>query len=159
MSFRAFLYAFALTLLGSTTAIAQEQDLLAIKRLAFLSGSWHCSVQGRQVPHGDVESLTYEFSPDWSWMVERADLRENGKSYWSVQLWGYDARQKRLVANQFTSAGILTKSVDGWIDGRFQSRRDDNGATVTMRPISRSAFDWVIESADHSSVVTESCTR
>ncbi len=159
MSLHRFLGAFVVVLLGSGTANAQEQGSDAIRKLAFLAGSWHCVVQGERVPKGDVEHLSYEFSPDWSWMIERSDLRENGRSFWGAQLWGYDAIHKHLVAYQFSSFGVFTKSVDGWVGGRFQSRSDDNGATVTIVPINKDAFNWVIESADHSNVVTEACTR
>jgi hypothetical protein len=140
-------------------AIAQGQDSEAIRKLAFLSGSWHCTIRGPRVPSGDVDHVTYEFSPDWKWMIERSDLEENGHTNWSTQLWGYDARRKQLVAYQFSSNGVATKTVDGWVGGVFQSKRDDNGATVTMKPGGQNAFAWVIESADHSSVVTEECIR
>ncbi|MBV9264392.1 MAG: hypothetical protein JO324_08725 [Candidatus Eremiobacteraeota bacterium] len=130
-----------------------------MKRLGFLSGSWSCLIHGKNVPKGDVDHVSYEFSPDWSWMIERSTVRENGHDYWTTQLWGYDAGRKQLVAYQFTPNGVATKTVQGWIGGEFRSTRDDNGATVTVKPVSQNAFDWVIESADHSSVVTESCTR
>jgi hypothetical protein len=45
------------------------------------------------------------------------------------------------------------------VGSRFQSKRDDNGATVTINPVNKNAFDWIIETADHSNVVTEVCTR
>ena len=63
-------------------------------------------------------------------------------------MWGYDAGNKKLVAYQLRSTGVSTKSVDGWVGGKFQSRRDDNGATVTIVPIGKNAFNWVIESAE-----------
>jgi hypothetical protein len=159
MSSRAVWIALAICALCSGVAIAQEQGVDAIRKLAFLAGSWHCVVQGAKVPSGDAERLSYEFAPDWSWMVERSNLRENGQEHWAVQLWGYDAQRKKLVAYQFNSGGVFTKSVDGWIGGRFQSKRDDSGATVSLVPISKSAFDWVIEAADNSYTVKEACTR
>jgi hypothetical protein len=156
---RIFSGALTMTLLCNSGATAQDQDSAAIKKLAFLSGSWHCVIQGKGVPSGDVDHLSYEFSPDWSWMIERSDVQENGHRYWSTQLWGYDAHNKQLVAYQFNSNGVFTKRVEGWVGGRFQSTRNDNGATVTINPVNKNAFDWVIETAGHSSVVTESCTR
>lgn len=149
----------AIALVGCGVANAQEQGPDAIRKLAFLAGSWQCAIQGAHVPAGDLDHLSYEFSPDWSWMVERSHVRENGREYWSLQMWGYDAGNKKLVAYQFSSTGVSTKSVDGWVGGKFQSRRDDNGATVTIVPIGKNAFNWVIESADHSNVVTEACSR
>jgi hypothetical protein len=144
---------------GGRVALAQDLGPEAIRRLAFLSGSWHCVIRGTAVPKGDSDNLSYAFSQDWFWMIERSDLIENGHHNWSTQLWGYDAPNKRLVAYQFTPNGVFTKSVAGWVEGRFQSRRDDSGATVTIEPINKSSFNWVIESADHSNIVTEACTR
>jgi hypothetical protein len=149
----------AVGMLGSSVALAQDQGSGAIKKLAFLSGSWNCVIRGGAVPKGDVDHLSYTFSPDWSWMIERSDVLENGHHIWSTQLWGDDVRHGRLVAYQFTQNGVFTKSVDGWVGNRFQSKSDDNGATVTINPINKNAFDWVIESADHSSIVTEACAR
>jgi hypothetical protein len=145
--------------LGARTAAAQEDASSAIKRLAFLAGSWTCTIQGPGVPRGDVDQLSYEFAPDWSWMVERSNVSENHGGDWSAQLWGYDAARKQLVAYQFTSSGVHTKTVAGWVGDQFVSTRDDNGARVSVKPISPRAFDWVIESADRSTVVTEACTR
>jgi hypothetical protein len=156
---RAVWIVLAIGLFYSGVASAQEQGPDAIRKLAFLAGSWHCVVQGAKVPNGDVERVSYEFAPDWSWMIERSDLRENGQEHWGAQLWGYDAQRKQLVAYQFASSGVTTKSVDGWVAGRFQSKRDDNGATVSLVPINKSAFDWVIEAADHSYTVKEVCAR
>jgi hypothetical protein len=148
-----------IVLLASCVASGRAQDAAAIKKLAFLSGSWRCVIQGKNVPSGDVDHVSYEFSPDWLWMIERSNLQENGHTFWTTQLWGYDAGRKQLVAYQFTRNGVFTKTVDGWVGGEFQSKRDDNGATVSVKPINENAFDWVIESADHSSIVTEACTR
>jgi hypothetical protein len=149
----------AILMLGVTTAAAQEDPANAMKRLAFLEGSWHCTIQGPRVPKGDIDHLSYEFAPDWSWMIERSNLEENGRRYWSAQLWGFDAAQKKLVAYQFASDGVHTKTVAGWRGSQFVSTRDDNGATVSIKPTSPRAFDWIIEPADHSTVVTEVCTR
>jgi hypothetical protein len=144
---------------GGCAASAQEADPGAIKKLAFLKGSWNCAISGPKAPPGDVDHLTYEFSPDWTWMIERSNLRENGKVFWSMQVWGYDASRKQLAAYQFEPSGVYTKTVQGWVDGVFVSKRDDNGATVTLKPVSQNAFDWTIESADRSYVVTEECIR
>jgi hypothetical protein len=156
---RAVWIVLGVALFFSGVANAQEQGADAIRKLAFLAGSWHCVIQGAKVPNGDVERLSYEFAPDWSWMIERSDLRENGQEHWGVQLWGYDAQHARLVAYQFNSSGVFTKSVDGWVGGRFHSKRDDSGATVSLVPKNKSAFDWVIEAADHSYTIREVCAR
>jgi hypothetical protein len=156
---RALSITFVATLLSCGIVKAQEQNANAIQKLAFLKGSWHCVVQGAKVPAGDEDHLSYEFAPDWSWMIERSDLREKRKDYWGVQLWGYDAQRKRLVAYQFGSAGVFTKSVDGWVDGRFQSKRDNDGTMVSILPIDQNRFDWEIESPDHSYKAMEVCTR
>ena len=159
MSLRGFSVALAVALLSGGVVLAQGQDSGAIRKLAFLSGSWHCAVGGTGVPKGVVDHLSYEFSPDWSWMIERSRSVGNAQTYWSAQLWGYDAHRKQLVAYKFDSTGVSTKSVDGWVGDRFLSKRDDNGATVSITPVNSNTFKWVIESADHSSVVTEVCTR
>jgi hypothetical protein len=159
MRLRVLFITFASVLLCCCAVEAQEQNFDAIKKLAFLQGSWHCVVQGARVPAGDVDRLSYEFAPDWSWMLERSSLREKGKDYWGVQLWGYDAQRKQLVAYQFNSAGVFTKTVSGWIDGRFVSKRDNDGTMVSILPIGPHSFDWVIESPDHSYKATEVCTR
>jgi len=139
---------------------ARGQDQAGqVKRLAFLAGSWRCAVHGPGVPDGIVDELTYTFTPDWSWMIETSHVRQPGKDHWSTQLWGYDARDQRLVAYQFDSTGVSTKTVEGWVEGRFQSRRDDNGSTVVLDPSRGNAFDWTIKTADGSKVITESCTR
>lgn len=151
--------AIAIIILSTGHAIAAEQGTDAVKALGFLSGSWHCNVEGKNVPTGTIDHLSYEFAPDWSWMLERSNLRQNGRTYWSAQLWGYDVRQKRLVAYQFTSDGVATKTVDGWARDRFQSHRDDNGAIVSVERVNSHAFNWVIETADRSNVVKEVCRR
>jgi hypothetical protein len=149
----------AIALIGCSGPLASTQDTDAIKKLGFLAGSWHCIIVGAKVPAGDVEHLTYEFAPDWSWMVERSNLIENGHTYWATQLWGYDPSQKKLVAYQFTSKGIFTKTVTGWKADRFVSKRDYDGASVIMRAQSENAFQWIIEGGDYSQAVTEACKR
>lgn len=159
MMLRVFSITLVIAAFGTGMVTAQEQGPDSIRKLAFLSGSWQCVIRGTRVPSGDVERLTYEFSPDWSWMIERSDLQENGRRYWGAQLWGYDARRKQLVAYQFSSNGVFTKSVDGWVGGRFQSTRNDDGATVSIVPVNKDAFNWLIVSADHTYTVTEACIR
>lgn len=148
-----------LMLVGSTWTVARGEDADAIRRLSFLAGSWHCVIQGDRVPKGDTERVSYEFATDWSWMIERSELLENGHLHWGAQLWGYDSRQKKLVAYQFSAAGVFTKTVNGWKGDSFESTRDYDGATVIMRPLSQNAFEWVIESANGSNLITERCTR
>lgn len=80
MGSRAVWIALATFALCCGVATAQEQGVDAIRKLAFLAGSWHCVVQGAKVPSGDAERISYEFAPDWSWMVERSNLRETVKS-------------------------------------------------------------------------------
>jgi hypothetical protein len=55
--------------------------------------------------------------------------------------------------------GVATKTAAGWVDGRFESKRDDNGATVSVVPTSKNAFYWLIEAADHSYTIKEVCAR
>ncbi len=86
------------------------------------------------------------------------DSGTNGND-WATQMWGYDSHTQKLVAYNFARNGVFTKSVDGWVNGAFVSHRDDNGATVSVRPINASSIQWVIESADHSYVVKEDCVR
>jgi hypothetical protein len=138
---------------------AQASGRDAMEKLAFMAGSWTCVIQGPNVPPGDVEHATYTFSPDWTWMIERSDLTEKGRIYWSAQVWGYDSRQRRLVAYRFSSRGVSTKTVVGWVGGRFKSVSDENGGMVSIQPISKDAFNWIDESANHSWAVTEACKR
>lgn len=132
------------------TLAAQTRGQDAIERLAFMAGSWTCAIQGAQAPPGDVEHVTYSFSPDWTWMIERSDLSEKGRTSWSAQLWGYDAHQRRLVAYRFSSQGVSTKTVTGWVDGQFRSVRDDDGGIVSIEPINKNAFNWIEVAADNS---------
>ena len=141
------------------SAAAQTSGQDAMEKLAFMAGSWTCAIQGPKVPPGDVEHAEYSFSPDWTWMIERADLTEKGRTYWSVQVWGYDLHQRKLVAYRFSSLGVSTKTVTGWDDGQFRSVSDNDGETVSIEPISKNDFNWIDESADHSWKVTEACRR
>ena len=127
-----------------------------IAKLKFMTGTWKCIVHGGP-SEGYVSYPTYSFSQDGSWMEER----EAGKSgtFVDVQMWGYDAGSKRLVAHQFTPDGVFTKSVDGWVDGMFVGHRDDNNATIAVQPKDSKHCTWIITSADKSSVVKEVCSR
>ena len=57
-------------LASSNSGVALGQRSNAMKKLAFLSGSWNCKVQGKRFSNSDVERLSYQFSPDWFWMIE-----------------------------------------------------------------------------------------
>jgi hypothetical protein len=153
-----FLLTLGLALSGSG-ASAQTAESGAIEKLSFLVGSWHCVIEGAKVPKGDVSTARYQFSPDRSWLIEYESLRERGRSHWSMQIWGYNALQQKLVAYDFSAAGVLTKSVDGWVGGEFKSKRDQDGATVTIVPHTRDSFDWKIVTANGSTTVIESCRR
>jgi hypothetical protein len=145
-------------LLVTCAARAQQPDVTAMKKLSFLSGAWRCTVEAG-TSNGLVQDVTYSFSPDGLWMTELSQDSGPGHNDWATQIWGYDARAGKLVAYNFTPMGVFTKSVDGWINGAFVSHRDDNGATVSVRPISSGSMQWVIESADHSNIVKENCVR
>lgn len=147
------------TLCFPFTVAAQTGGQEAMHKLAFMEGAWTCAIQGPNVPPGDAEHATYSFSPDWTWMIERSDLTEKGRTYWSAQVWGYDSHQQRLVAYRFDSQGVSTKTVSGWSNGQFRSVRDGDGGTVSIEPISKNAFNWNEEAADHSWKVTEACRR
>lgn len=130
-----------------------------MEKLAFMEGSWTCAIHGTQVPPGDAARATYSFSPDRRWMVERTNLTEKGHMYWSVQVWGYDSHQQRLVAYRFTTQGVTTKTVAGWEGGQFRSVDDGSGEMVSIEPVSKNAFNWIEEAADHSWTITEACRR
>ena len=130
----------------------------AIQKLSFMKGSWHCVIHGGP-SSGKSDNLRYSFLPGGQWMEERGDFYVNGRDEWTIQMWGYDSVARRLVAYQFTPAGAFTKTVDGWVKGVFVSKRDDNGATVIIRPRNKRAFDWVITSADKTFTVVEACRR
>jgi hypothetical protein len=144
----------------ATPANAQSQQLgaSAMQRLAFLSGRWTCTVSGGE-SNGLTLDLSYSFSPNVLWMTEVSRTSEATGNDWATQIWGYDARNQKLLAFQFTESGVFTKTVDGWVDGVFLSQRDDNQATVSLKPISANTMQWIIESADHSSTIKEDCVR
>jgi len=155
---RIFAVTIAALLVTACAARAQQSDASAMPKLAFLSGTWTCTIRGGP-SNGLVQDTTYSFSPDGMWMTELSHDTGTSGADWETQMWGYDARSHKLVAYQFVSLGVFTKSVDGWVDGAFVSHRDDNGATVSLKPIDGRSFQWIIESADHSSIVKEDCAR
>jgi hypothetical protein len=137
---------------------AQQSDASAMQKLQFLAGSWVCTVKGGR-GNGLVLNLDYSFSPDGLWMTEHSEDAETKGGDWATQIWGYDAFSNKLVAYQFVSSGLFTKTVDGWVNGIFTSHRNDNGATVSLKPIDAKSFQWIIESADHSSIVRQDCVK
>jgi hypothetical protein len=143
LKMRGILVAAALAMLLMTCmARAQQPDISAMKKLGFLSGTWACTVEGG-TSNGLVLKVGYSFSPDGLWMTELSQDAGPGHNDWATQIWGYDVRAGKLVAYAFTPYGVFTKSVEGWLDGAFVSHRDDNGATVSVRP----------------SIVKENCER
>ena len=137
---------------------AQQSGLAAMQKLSFLAGSWTCTVKSG-VSNGLVLNLNYSFSPDGRWMTEHSEDAETKGGDWATQVWGYDARSDKLVAYQFVASGVFTKTVDGWVDGVFTSHRDDNGATISLKPMGPKTMQWIIESADHSSTVKQDCVK
>jgi hypothetical protein len=147
----------ALILATACSARAQQADPIVMQKLEFLSGSWTCTIKGG-ASNGLVEETHYSFSPDGFWMTETSHVARSNND-WETQMWGYDAHAKKLVAYQFLADGVFTKTVDGWVNGAFVSHRDDNGATVSVKPVAANAMQWVIESADHTYIVKEDCVR
>jgi hypothetical protein len=145
-------------LLTACIARAQESDLAAMRKLMFLSGSWTCTVKGGD-SSGLRQTVRHTFSPDGLWMTELSQDSGTKSDDWATQMWGYDAHVGKLVAYNFGSNGVFTKSVDGWVNGVFTSRRDDNGTTVSLRPVDARSIEWLIESADHSHALREECLR
>ncbi|HEV3155558.1 MAG TPA: hypothetical protein VGZ02_17265 [Candidatus Baltobacteraceae bacterium] len=140
------------------TRAQQPDPSSTMQKLKFLAGAWACTVKGGS-SNGLVLDVQYSFSPDGLWMTELSqDSGTNGDD-WATQMWGYDAHAQKFVAYTFARNGIFTKSVDGWVDGAFVSHRDDNGATVSVKPVDARSMQWVIESADHAYVVKEDCVR
>jgi hypothetical protein len=147
-----------LSIVGAAHPQQANTDSTAIKRLAFLAGRWSCTVNGGS-SNGLTLDVRYSFSPNWLWMTEESQDSGAAGTDWATQLWGYDARTKKLVAFQFTQSGVFTKSLDGWVNGIFVSHRDENGATVSLKPLGANSFQWIIESSDHSYTVTQDCIR
>jgi len=137
---------------------SSQQGPDAIHKLSFMKGSWHCVVHGGP-SDGFKDVLSYSFSPDWDWMIEQESGTVSGQPIWSAQMWGYDVQRQKLVAYQFTNRGVFTKSIVGWKNGLFVSLRDDNNASVSIRPRGKRAFDWVIGSPDGSSIVIQACRK
>ena len=117
----------------SCVAYAHQSGSATMKRLAFMRGSWNCTVHDGQ-SNGLVQRTTYSFSSDGLWMTELS-YDVGSKNDWETQMWGYDAHAKKLVAYQFTADGVYTKTVTGFIGKNFMSTRNDNGATVSLVPI------------------------
>lgn len=138
---------------------AQAQGPDAIAKLRFLAGTWTCTFSREGKTFGAIDHPSYRFFGGGHWISERSDLRENGQDESEIQLWGYDDQQHKLVARQFVSGGLYSKTVLGWQNGEFVSRRDDNGAWVSIRPHGARAFDWVIQSSDKSNTVVEACKK
>ena len=130
-----------------------------LSRLKFMQGTWTCPILRDGKPTGITDHLTYRFFAGGQWMAEHDDYHENGQDASSSQMWGYDPHAGKLVAYQFMKQGIFTKTVYGWQSGEFVSRRNDNGAWVSIRPHSERSFDWIIQPADKSSTIVEACTR
>ena len=141
----------------SYPASAQE-GAGAIRKLLFMKGSWQCVLHGGP-SDGFKDTLSYSFSPDATWMLEQESGSVSGQPIWSAQMWGYDASRHKLVAYQFNTRGVFTKSVSGWQNGLFVSRRDDNHAVVSVRPIGKRAFNWIIAASDKSLTVVQACRR
>ncbi len=141
----------------SCIACAQQSGPATMQQLAFMRGSWTCTVQNG-ASTGLVQRVTYSFSSDGLWMTELSH-DAGSKNDWETQMWGYDAHAKKLVAYQFTPDGVYTKSVKGFVGKNFVATRNDDGATVSIVPLTSKRIDWVITSADHSTVVKEHCVR
>ena len=145
-------------LVTACSAAAQQQGPEAIHKLAFLKGTWACTIRGGS-GNGFVQDVKYSFSPDGLWMAEVSLNSLPHEDDFATQMWGYDTRTSKLVAYNFGGNGVYSKSVEGWVDGQFTSRRDDNGATVSLKPIDSRHMKWIITSSDGSYVVSEDCLR
>ncbi len=155
---KTFAVAVAAFLITACAAGAQQQGTDALHKLAFLKGTWACTIKGGP-GNGFVQDVKYSFSPDGLWMAEVSLNSAPHEDDFATQMWGYDARTGKLVAYNFAANGVYTKSVEGWVDGKFISRRDDNGATVSLKPIDSHTMQWIISSADGTYVVSEDCVR
>jgi hypothetical protein len=145
-------------LMNTISAGANDVAIETMQKLHFLSGQWSCKVSEGS-SNGLSQVVRYSFSPDGLWMTEISHDAGAPEKDWSTQIWGYDAQAKKLVAVSFTGYGIFTKSVDGWFAGEFTSRRDDNGATVSLKRVNDQSMQWTIRSSDGSSVVYEICSQ
>ena len=158
--FAASLAAFVAVLAWQTASaqVTQPQAADAMKRLAFLRGDWNCVYQGGP-ESGQSEHINYSFTPDGRWMIERSDMRGSADSS-GVQVWGYDPAQQKLVAHQYTTNGIFTKTVAGWQGNQFVSTRDDNHWQIVLRQDGANAITWIVHpTAVDATPVTEACKR
>lgn len=149
----------AIISLSAIPAVGKADDgLAAIQRLMFLKGTWDCTVAG-----GSADSITqkvhYSFSPDHGWMTEVSDPSGPTAEDWATQLWGYDSKSGKIVAYNFARNGVTTKSVTGWVNGSFVSRRDDNGLLVVLKPVSADIVEWLVKRQDQTTLVREECKR
>ena len=92
-------------------------------------------------------------------MSELSQKSEIKNDDWAIQMWGYDVNAHRLVAYNFAHNGVFTKSVEGWLNGMFVSRRDDNGIIVSLKPINAKSMQWIVEAPDRSPILREECLR
>lgn len=157
IKWNAVVFAILAAVTMSYPASAQEGPG-AIRKLLFMKGSWQCILHGGP-SDGFRDTLTYSFSPDASWMLEQESGSVSPQPIWSAQMWGYDAARKKLVAYQFNTRSVFTKSVSGWQNGLFVSQRNDNHATISIRPLGKRAFDWIIAAPDKSLTVIQACRR
>jgi hypothetical protein len=134
----------------------RQQALDAMKKLSFLDGTWNCVMHGGE-SNGLTDKLTYSFTADGRWMVERSDVK-GGDS--SLQVWGYDPAQRRLTATLYSPRGVTVKNVLGWNGDSFVSQGDVSGAMVTLKQTAPNAITWTFAPADTTQQpVVESCTR
>lgn len=145
---------------SSAPAFAQDaprhEALEAMKKLSFLDGTWNCVMHGG-ASNGLADKLTYSFTADGRWLVERSDVK-GGDS--SVQVWGYDPAQRRLTATLYSPRGVTVKNVLGWNGDSFVSQGDVSGAMVTLKQTAPNAITWTFAPPDASQQsVVESCTR
>lgn len=148
----------AVFLITACAARAQQSGPEAMRKLAFLSGTWACTIRGSS-SNGFVQNVAYSLSPDGLWLSEVSLNSEPNSDGYATQMWGYDARTGKLVAYNFGGNGVHTKSVRGWVNGEFISHRDDNGLIVTLKPIDDRNMQWIITSSDGSNLVKEDCMR
>ncbi|MBV9270455.1 MAG: hypothetical protein JO165_05130 [Candidatus Eremiobacteraeota bacterium] len=137
-------------------ASGQPSGAEAMRKLAFLTGTWKCTFKDT-AGNNVVQQANYSFSPDGLWMTETSH-DEGSDTNWETQMWGYDVRADKLVAYQFYGDTVSTKSVQGWVDGVFVSRRDDNNAIVSMKPVNQNSMEWIIKLGKPGTFIEE-CSR
>ena len=150
----------ALLCASATPAFAQDAQAQtaadAMKKLAFLNGSWNCVMHGG-ASDGAADKLSYSFTADGRWMIERSDVK-GGDS--SVQVWGYDPAQRRITATLYSPRGVTVKNVLGWNNNAFVSQGDVSGATVALKQTAPNAMNWTFTPPDATQApVVESCTK